>query len=150
MLRHLVLTAIVSAAALTGAAPAAAAGSPLPLPLEPVLDGRVPDRLTLVVAATGNPRTDGTYELECGPAGGSHPSAQSACARLDQLAREGRDPFAPVPERQMCTQQSGGPANARITGTWQGRHVDASFSRANGCEISRWKSLEPVLPNTRS
>ena len=67
-----------------------------------------------------------------------------------QLAQEGQDPFAPVPEDQMCTQQMGGPATAHVTGTWQGGSVDATFSRTNGCEISRWQTLEPVLPNTRS
>jgi hypothetical protein len=41
-------------------------------------------------------------------------------------------------------------ATARVTGTWQGRQVDATFDRSNGCEISRWQTLEPVLPNTRS
>ncbi|QNP64127.1 SSI family serine proteinase inhibitor [Streptomyces genisteinicus] len=158
MLRRLVLTATVSAAALAAAVPAAVAITPpLPVPLPlPVLvpaddtpeDG--PDRLSLVVSQTGNTRTDGRYELECGPAGGTHPSAVSACERLDAFAREGADPFAPVPEGQMCTQQFGGPATARVTGTWRGRPVDAVFDRSDGCEISRWQALEPVLPDTRS
>ena len=49
----------------------------------------------------------------------------------------------------MCTQQYGGPATARVTGTWQGQHVDATFDRTNGCEIARWNTLRPVLPNVR-
>ncbi|MGW0553332.1 SSI family serine proteinase inhibitor [Streptomyces sp. NPDC002926] len=142
MLRHLVLTATASLAVLGAAIPAAGA-APLPLLT-------APDKLTVIVSETGNTRTDGRYELECGPAGGTHPSAQAACDRLDQLGRKGQDPFAPVPADQMCTEQMGGPATARITGTWQGRSVDATFSRANGCEISRWQTMEPVLPNTRS
>ncbi|MFP1626110.1 SSI family serine proteinase inhibitor [Streptomyces sp. 5K101] len=147
MLRRLVLTATVSAAALACAVPAAGAvTSPLPLPV-PLL--YAPDRLTVMVSETGA-RTDGRYELECAPAGGTHPSAQSACERLDELAGQNHDPFAPVPEGQMCTQQFGGPATARITGTWRGQHVDATFDRSDGCEISRWRTLEPVLPNTRS
>jgi hypothetical protein len=154
MLRRLVLTATASVAALTAAVPPAGAValSPPPLPL-PLLDRPAPeqpDRLTVIVSATGNTRTDGRYELECGPAGGTHPSAESACNRLEELAREQQDPFAPVAEDQMCTQQFGGPATARVTGTWQGRQVDATFDRSNGCEISRWQTLEPVLPNTRS
>ncbi|MEW2630150.1 SSI family serine proteinase inhibitor [Streptomyces sp. NPDC048389] len=149
MLRRLVLTATASAAALAAAVPASAAASPLPLPLPlPLLER--PDRLTVIVSETGNARTDGTYELECGPVGGTHPAAESACSRLEELSREQQDPFAPVPTGRMCTQQFGGPATARITGTWQGRHVDATFKRSNGCEISRWQNLQPVLPDTRS
>ncbi|WP_405999817.1 SSI family serine proteinase inhibitor [Streptomyces sp. NBC_00829] len=156
MLRRIVLTATASAAALFAAVPVAGA-SPLPFPL-PLLSGadsaeELPDHLTVAVSAAGA-RTDGTYELECGPTGGTHPVAQAACDRLDELARErqesGKDPFAPVAEDQMCTQQMGGPATAHITGTWQGRRVDATFSRTNGCEISRWQTMEPILPNTRS
>ncbi|MFF8843574.1 SSI family serine proteinase inhibitor [Streptomyces sp. NPDC015127] len=147
MLRRLVLTATVSAAALAGAVPAAGAvTSPLPLPVT-LLDS--PDRLTVVVSETGT-RTDGRYELECSPAGGTHPAAGAACERLDEFALQNHDPFAPVPEGQMCTQQFGGPATARVTGTWQGRRVDATFDRSDGCEISRWHMLEPLLPNTRS
>ena len=146
MLRRLILTAIASVAALAAAVPATgAAASPLPLPLM-----EQPDRLSVTVSQTGNTRTEGRYELQCGPAGGTHPSAESACKRLEELAQQERDPFAPVPQDQMCTQQFGGPATARITGTWRGRQIDATFDRSNGCEISRWHTLEPVLPNTRS
>ncbi|MFJ8073427.1 SSI family serine proteinase inhibitor [Streptomyces sp. NPDC096176] len=157
MLRRLVLTATASVAALAAAVPAAgAAASPLPLPLplmeqpDPPVVTEQPDHLSVTVSQTGNTRTDGRYELQCGPAGGTHPSAESACSRLEELAQQERDPFAPVPQDQICTQQFGGPATARITGTWQGRQIDATFDRSNGCEISRWQTLEPVLPNTRS
>lgn len=129
---------------------AAAVAGPLP-PLPPL--GRLlsaPDRLTIVLADTGNPRADGEYRLECGPVGGNHPRAEDACARLDALAREGKDPFAPEPEDQLCTMQDGGRATARITGTWHGQRVRSEFSRTNGCEIRRWNSLEPVLPRGRS
>jgi hypothetical protein len=44
--------------------------------------------------------------------------------------------------------QYGGPATARITGTWHGRPVDATYKRTDGCEISRWQGLVPVLPAT--
>ncbi len=142
MLRRLL---VLTATALAAAAPAAGASPVFPLPLL-----SSPDRLTVIVSETGNARTDGRYELACDPAGGTHPAADAACARLDELAREGRDPFAPVAEDQMCTQQAGGPATARVTGTWRGERVDATFSRTNGCEISRWRTLQPVLPNTRS
>ncbi|WP_030292449.1 SSI family serine proteinase inhibitor [Streptomyces katrae] len=132
------------------AATAATAAGPLP-PLPPL--GRLlaaPDRLTIAVSATGNPRADGEYLLECNPVGGNHPEAERACVRLDSLAKQGKDPFAPQAQRQICTMQDGGPATARVTGTWQGQKVDATFRRTNGCEIARWSDLEPVLPGGRS
>ncbi|MET9661329.1 SSI family serine proteinase inhibitor [Streptomyces sp. NPDC006510] len=153
MLRRLALTAVVSLAALSAAAPAAtAATGPLPLPLPlplPVLQEDSRTQLTITVSGSGDSAAEGTFELRCGPAGGSHPVAQQACGRLDELAGEGADPFAPVSEKALCTQQFGGPATARVTGTWQGRVIDAVFSRSNGCEISRWNDLRPVLPNVR-
>ncbi|GGZ24338.1 hypothetical protein GCM10010365_50760 [Streptomyces poonensis] len=102
------------------------------------------DRLTVTVQGTGD--ADGTYELECHPAGGTHPDGHGACARLDRNTTWGRSPFTPVPPGTMCTMQYGGPATAHITGTWTGRTVDAHFDRRDGCEIARWDALVPVLP----
>lgn len=165
MLRRLTLTAAASFAVLSAAAPGAAAvTTPIPLPLlqdvlrstedktadtaaDDVADTQ--DRLTVTTAETGNRAANGTYELKCGPVGGTHPEAQSACDRLEQLAKENGDPFAPVAQDRMCTHQHGGPATARITGTWNGRTVDAKFNQGNGCEISRWRQMEPVLPSVR-
>ncbi|MFD3525048.1 SSI family serine proteinase inhibitor [Streptomyces sp. NPDC058653] len=141
-----------SLAAVAAFAPTAAAVGPFglaPLPLHSPLQEQAQDRLTVTVVDTNVNRADGTYELRCAPAGGTHPEAVSACTRLDELAAEGKDPFTPVPQGQMCTMQMGGPATARVTGTWQGRSVDATFSRKNGCEISRWQNLVPVLPAAR-
>lgn len=50
----------------------------------------------------------------------------------------------------MCTMQYGGPATARVTGTWAGRPVDATYERGNGCEIARWDAMVPVLPELGS
>ncbi|MER5357383.1 SSI family serine proteinase inhibitor [Streptomyces sp. NPDC002785] len=152
MLRRLALTALASFAALSAAAPAATAATgllPLPLPLSVLHGDDTHTRLTVTVSDTGDPATEGVFELECGPTGGSHPAAQQACDRLEELAGEGADPFAPVPGDAMCTQQSGGPATARVTGTWRGRSIGTAFDRANGCAISRWNGLRPVLPNVR-
>ncbi|MCP3818021.1 subtilase-type protease inhibitor [Streptomyces sp. A3M-1-3] len=147
MLRRLAFTAVASFAALSAVPSAASATGPLPLPLGLL---QSPDRLTVAVAETGNPRADGSYELRCGPAGGTHPEAQRACDRLEELAAEGKDPFAPASADQMCTQMYGGPATARVSGTWRGRQVDVTFDRRNGCGVSRWNDMEPVLPSARS
>ena len=53
--------------------------------------------------------------------------------------------LAPVPDDVACTQQFGGPETATITGTLDGREVDARFARNNGCEIARWKKVAPLL-----
>ncbi|MFD5035197.1 SSI family serine proteinase inhibitor [Streptomyces sp. NPDC058405] len=161
MLRRLVFTiaaSLAASAATLGAVAPAAVGdtsaaavpfsrlAPLPLPLLGEAPG---DEFTVAVADTGIRNADGTYQLKCGPAGGTHPEARAACDRLAELAGGGQDPFAPVPRGEMCTMQYGGGATARITGTWRGRSVDAAFNRKNGCEIARWRTLEPVLPSAR-
>ena len=51
----------------------------------------------------------------------------------------------PVPDDVACTQQFGGPQTATITGTLDGRDVDARFARNNGCEIARWEKAAPLL-----
>lgn len=145
MLRRLVLTAAASVAALS-AAPVVAHADMGPLHLPTPVTGSSPDRLTVTVTEAGDGR-DGTFKLECHPTGGTHPQAEDACARLDE-GTWGTDTFAPTPAGANCTMQYGGPATAHITGTWHGRPVDATYNRGNGCEISRWNKLVPVLPDT--
>ncbi|MEU3693664.1 SSI family serine proteinase inhibitor [Streptomyces narbonensis] len=137
MLHRLVLATLATTAAGT-----AGFG---PLPPLPLLSP--PDTLTVTVAESGHPGADGTFELTCDdPAGGTHPAAEDACARLEDHAKAGTNPFKPVPQDAMCTQVYGGAAVAHVTGTWQGRKIDSRFSRVNGCEIDRWTGLQPVLP----
>ncbi|MEU6862396.1 SSI family serine proteinase inhibitor [Streptomyces sp. NPDC046876] len=138
----------LAAFAVTSALAATAAGPLPPLPLGRLLGG--PDHLTVAVSKAPNPLANGTYVLECNPVGGDHPEREAACARLDRLERDAEDPFAPTDDRRVCSLQHGGPAVARITGTWRGQKVDATFRRTNGCEIARWNKLEPVLPPGRS
>ncbi|MFF4169769.1 SSI family serine proteinase inhibitor [Streptomyces sp. NPDC001744] len=141
MLRRLVLATLATTAG------AAALG---PLPPLPLFRAPAPDVLTVAISRSGHPDADGTFELRCEErAGGDHPAAERACARLAELAAADEDPFLPVPEDRLCTQVYGGPVVARVTGSWRGREVDARFSRANGCEIDRWENLEPVLPLVR-
>ncbi|GAA4618296.1 hypothetical protein GCM10023195_82140 [Actinoallomurus liliacearum] len=97
-------------------------------------------RLTVTVRAseTSAPKT---WTLTCDPVGGTLPKADQACAALAAAAAKGQDPFAPTPKGQMCTQIYGGPQTATVTGTWNGKKVDATFNRKNGCEIKRWGNL---------
>ncbi|MEU3662723.1 SSI family serine proteinase inhibitor [Streptomyces sp. NPDC032940] len=116
----------------------------------PVRDeDRAGDHLTVTVRDAG-PGADGTYELYCHPDGGSHPDPAGACAALDQGTRWGQDTFAPVPMGSVCTMQYGGPATAHVTGTWAGRPVDARYDRSDGCQVSRWNRMVPLLPDLRA
>ncbi|WP_097981805.1 SSI family serine proteinase inhibitor [Streptomyces sp. f150] len=168
-------TATASGAASSGPVPSAAPTSgpfaaarpalgplPMPLPLPGFLDDgegtgageadAARTRLTVSVENTGVPGADGTFELECGPTGGTHPEGQAACDRLAEAGatRAGRQElFRETPEGTMCTMIHGGDAFARIVGTWEGRAVDTTASRRDGCEIARWNSLVPVLPDVR-
>lgn len=84
-----------------------------------------------------------TWTLVCAdPASGSHPDAAAACAHLQELA----EPFAPLARDLVCTEIYGGPQTARVTGRWAGAPVDLELSRSNGCFISQWEGLVPLVP----
>jgi hypothetical protein len=89
-------------------------------------DGSEPSRWTLVCA---------------GVAEGTHPDPETACAHLQGLD----DPFAPIPDDVACTEQYGGPQRAHVTGVWGGEPVDLELSAVDGCRISQWASLGPLL-----
>jgi hypothetical protein len=78
-----------------------------------------------------------TATLTCDPDGGSHPDPVSACDAL----LEHEDALEPVAGDVACTQIYGGDQVATLSGAG----VNASFSRANGCEIARWDKLAPLL-----
>lgn len=139
---RLVLATLTTVAALTALTASSAAVAAAPAPAD--AGSRAADS-HLVITVAHSDTADGTYELTCAPAGGTHPEPQDACAALDEAAAE-EDPFTPVPENTICTRIYGGPATAEVAGTWRGEPVRASFSRADGCEIHRWDQLTPALP----
>jgi hypothetical protein len=100
--------------------------------------------LTVSVKATANAPAK-TWKLTCDPVGGDHPDAKNACAALAKAKTRPEDPFAPTPSGQICTYIYGGPQIATIKGTLQGKQVDATFTRKNGCELKRWSDLGPVF-----
>ncbi|MBG6224988.1 hypothetical protein IWX63_001553 [Arthrobacter sp. CAN_A2] len=87
------------------------------------------------------------YVLECvdgtpGPAT-TLPDADAACATLTRI---GTAFFTARPNKDVvCTQQSGGPQTASITGELDGTSVLASFALTDGCQISRWNSVKDLL-----
>ncbi|MGH3312214.1 MAG: SSI family serine proteinase inhibitor [Streptomyces sp.] len=141
-----VLASVPVLLAVTGGllSPAAAAPDSSRLPMPPARS----DQLRFTVTDSGNREDDGTYRLECNPAGGSHPRARAACEVLTSESNSGRHPFGPVPTSANCTLMYGGPATAHVVGVWHGREVDATFRRTDGCEIERWDALVPALPRT--
>jgi hypothetical protein len=78
-----------------------------------------------------------TTDVSCDAAGDSQ-----ACAALDAMKA---DTFKATPVDIACTQQYGGPETATVKGTLRGKTVDATFSRTNGCEISRWNAAKDLL-----
>lgn len=112
-------------------------------PAAPATTAAPSTQLTVTVNE-GDGKTD-DWTLSCDPAGGTHPKPAEACAAL---TAKGKTALPPVSTGVMCTQIYGGAQTAKIVGTWDGKPVNASFSRQNGCEVNRWKQLEGLLPAT--
>ena len=81
------------------------------------------------------------WTLVC-PAGGTLPRAARACRLLERLPNA----FTRVPGPRACTQIYGGPAEAIISGVFNGRRVSASFSRGDGCRIAEWNKVAFLFP----
>lgn len=91
-----------------------------------------PERQFVLLAADGEPAEGSTV-----------PDPRAALAAVEQY---GEEIFFPVPRPdRRCTQQYGGPQTATVTGTFNGRQVKARFSRTDGCEIAKWRSMAPLL-----
>jgi Subtilisin inhibitor-like len=97
--------------------------------------------LTIVVR-DGSGKTS-TWRLMCDPPGGTHPDPKTACRVLEA---NGAAALPPVSKDKVCTQIYGGPETATITGTWHGNNIISRFARNDGCQVSRWKLMEGLLP----
>lgn len=87
---------------------------------------------------TETARADRTlWTLRCGPVGGTLPRRAVACDKLESM----KNPFAPLPKDLQCTQIYGGPEQAVITGTHEGKRIWVLLAQRNGCEIARWRKL---------
>lgn len=121
-------------------------GRPTPGPSDTATDNASADALLSIVLTIGEDAEPVTYELACeagAPVGDSAlPDPSAAC---DVLATNGDLIMAEPADGAMCTQLYGGPETAVVTGTLDGKAVNASFSRENGCAIDRWAMFEPLL-----
>lgn len=102
----------------------------------------------MVTSAEGGKAVNYTLVCQNGvPAAESqHPTAAAACTALKGNAAL-LSP-APRPTARACTQQYGGPEEATVTGSVDGRAVEAKFSLRDGCEIAQWKAAKDILGST--
>ena len=141
------LVAVLSGCASPASPSPAAPEAPVPTPLRP--PSSVPHSPTpsgadeLVIRFSRGAGEDSTWRLTCDPPGGDHPDPVGACRALEA---NGASALPPVPKGMSCTMVFGGPERATVTGTWRGQTVSARFNRSNGCEISRWSKMVPLLP----
>ncbi|WP_347109532.1 serine protease inhibitor [Paenarthrobacter sp. S56] len=89
---------------------------------------------------------DGLLSPDEGSLDSNLPDPVAALAAVEQF---GEEIFFPVPRPdRICTQQYGGPQTAHVTGWFRGREVNSAFSRTDGCEIARWRTMSALLGNT--
>lgn len=124
----------------TAAAPPPSAAAPTAGP------GQGNAELAVTVKAGEGGRTV-NYTLVCQngvPAAESqHPAAAAACAALK--ANAALLSPAPRPTDKACTQQYGGPAEATVSGSVDGKPVETEFTLRDGCLIAQWKAAKDVL-----
>ena len=93
-----------------------------------------------------------------GPGGEPPREASLSCpdtdsAACDAVAGLPRDPAAPVPPQTACTEIFGGPEVVTLSGTLRGESIDASLTRADGCQIERFnrftRLLQELFPDYR-
>ncbi|EMY35703.1 hypothetical protein D477_002923 [Arthrobacter crystallopoietes BAB-32] len=117
-----------------------------PSPSQPGEGTEVDADLTIVLTSAGsNYREERTFRCEDSQPveGTTIREPEAACAALEQHSQ---DVFFSLPDpERSCTQEYGGPAQAHVTGTINGREVDKRFSLTDGCKISEWNSMQALL-----
>jgi Subtilisin inhibitor-like len=104
-------------------------------PLFRAQDG--PTTLQITVWPRGQGRDSFQTSLTCDPAGGTHPSPGSACARLEAV----EDPFGPLRLELPCVLVASGPEVAVVRGSFRWKPVEARFDRSDSCETRRWDRI---------
>lgn len=89
---------------------------------------------------------DNEYHLQCRGARATEsstlPNANDAC----ELLVKNPELLTSKPSaQQTCTEIYGGPVTAKVKGEIGDQPVQANFDRHNGCAISIWDSLAPLL-----
>jgi len=94
------------------------------------------------LTVTVDPDGDGAKPARRAKVSCAAPEDSAACRAVSELDAKA---FEPTPGNMACTQQYGGPQTASVKGMVRGEPVDATFSRENGCEISRWQAASALL-----
>lgn len=124
----------------SGAAPT----SPGPTAAAPTAVAEVDLTINLTGAPGATPRQFRLVADGSAPAAGTTlPDPAAALAAVKQYGAELLLKF-PDPNR-ICTDQYGGPEVAVVTGWLDGKAVNATFKRTNGCEIASWQALAPLF-----
>ena len=140
-MRRALLAVVVLVLAGCGTGPES--GSRPTFPGSEEASGSLADTFLQIVVDSGDGRGPETWTLVCDGQGDlAHPDGEAACEHLDRL----EEPFAPLPDDVACTEQYGGPQTAHVVGRWAGEPVDLELSRTDGCRISQWDGLVPLLP----
>ena len=84
----------------------------------------------------GKPQTE---TIVCEGSGGT---SHAACPVVEAIPP---DAGAAVPPDTACTELYGGPDVLKVEGVLNGQNIDATFTRANGCEIERFDRFVPLL-----
>ncbi|GIG57571.1 protease [Longispora fulva] len=87
----------------------------------------VPAALILTITPQSGPESEVT--LTCGPAGGTHPSPEDACAKL---AAAGGDLLRLTPTDEPCTLEYA-PVRVHVAGAWHGGLMDYVATFPNRC-----------------
>ena len=102
------------------------------------------NRTELEIAVWPSGRSGNKEEatLLCSPPGGTLPDPEAACERLESMKR----PFMRPPDQVVCIEIYGGPAVAEVRGTFNGKEVNATFARSDGCAIDLWDRHQLLFP----
>ncbi|MCU1432790.1 MAG: hypothetical protein JWP95_1895 [Actinotalea sp.] len=113
--------------------------------LDPGLPGAEGPTTDLVITLdeTGEGTEVRTLTLTCEPEGGTHPDPEAACEAIAEAG--GAVAFSTPTDDMTCTEQYGGPQVATVEGKVDGEPVRTTYTRTNGCQISRWDGLAVVL-----
>jgi hypothetical protein len=98
----------------------------------------------LTVFYNASPSSQVAFKVTClaHSISGTHPNKKAICGAI---AKQGTRLFAPVPRGTACSQIYGGPQTATITGTVNGRKINSTFSRTDGCQVARWNTAKAFV-----
>jgi hypothetical protein len=142
----------LAAAVLAGTGAAGAGALAAPSPSRPAAAATGPSVRLTITASDGRGAVSVAH-LRCAGARASadgylkrRVGARRACRRARALAA-----FILAPPRsgRACAQVYGGPERARLTGRIGGARVARTFTRTNGCGISAYDRLRPLVPRPR-